>query len=75
MTAGDAAKICCYKNSLPIRRAVARGDLPGTLLQKNRLLIPTQEFWKWFHRNDVKPKKAKSVEMPTLVPIPKTEAA
>ena len=75
MTPKQCAEICCFKGTEAIRRAVARGELPGTLLQPNRLLIPTEAFWTWFHRNDVIPKEPKEVALSALAPIETPEEA
>lgn len=75
MTAHEAAKICCFKSSEPIRRMVYRGELSGIALQKNRLLIPRKEFWEWFNTKTVKPKVVKPVDMPELELVANPEEA
>lgn len=56
MTVKECQRVAQFSGPEPIRRAVARGELPGVRPQINRLLIPTEAFFKWFHRNDVIPK-------------------
>ena len=67
-------KICRFKTAHPIRRAVAKGELPGIKPRKNRMIIPASAFWKWFHRNDVKPRVPSEIELPPdMIFVPGTE--
>lgn len=63
LTVKECQAICRFTGPEPIRRAVYRGDLPGVRITANKLLIPAKDFWKWFHRRDVKIKKAPDIDL------------
>lgn len=67
LTVRECQKICRFRGPETIRRAVYRGELPAVRITANRNLIPAVEFWKWFHKNDVRVLKPKSVKMPVRI--------
>lgn len=62
LTVKECQEICRFKGPDAIRSAIRRGELPAVEISTNHfLLIPSTDFWKWFHRNTI---PSKAVQMP-----------
>jgi hypothetical protein len=47
LTIREAADICKFQGTEPIKRAIKRGELPGINLSNAQILVPREAFKRW----------------------------
>lgn len=71
LTVREAADVCHFKGTEPIKRAIKRGELPGINLSHYQILVPKEAFKKWLAQHgmgSLQPTNGPTLLKPTRAP-------